>query len=416
MKKLLKYWNQNRQKILITVGVIVFLFICIQVANNIVKMRNQNKNINEENKTVAQDVTKPSESILTDNKVNEKRTEENARIIQDFVAHCNNKKIEEAYSLLSDDCKQEIYSNSNIFAQNYIAQIFNTQKSYKLELWAGYNNCYTYRITYLEGNALQTGGYNTANNFIDYITVVKQGQDPKLNISKLVMKQTLNKTGSEKNIEIKVNSKVVYIDYENYNITVKNGTNRTILLNDGKTNSNSCIIDEMNNEYVALINEIPMNTLTINAQYQKTFNLKFSKMYNADSQMRYMQFKDIYLDKEKYDQISNSQVQSSQAQNQLQNNQNLNNQGQETGLPNGQVLSSQNQTNQVQNGQILDNQSQINQTQSGQILNNQNQAQQGQMINNQNQTNKVQDSQGQTPNSQTINKEELEKVTIRIKL
>lgn len=302
MERLLRYWNQNKRKILITIAFIALVIIIIQIANEMVKQQNNNrKNVSQQNTQTAQDVTKPSEAIISNTKLDEKEVEDNSQLIETFVKYCNEKKIEEAYSLLSDDCKQAIYSNSNVFIDNYINEIFNTQKTYKLELWTKYNDCYTYRITYLEGNPLQTGGYTNDNNFVDYITVVTQEQGLKLNISKLVYKEKLNKTQNDSNIEVTVNSKLVYIDYEIYNITVKNNTDRTILLNDGKTASKFCLLDEKDNAYNSIINELPMNSLILDAKYQRTFNLKFNKIYNASSKITYMKITDIYLDKDQYD-------------------------------------------------------------------------------------------------------------------
>lgn len=307
MKKLLKYWRENKQKILIAIGVIVFVWICIQVANEFVKQEKENIDYFETNSTTVQDITKPNESVITDSKLNDEEVEENAQIIKKFVQYCNEKKIEEAYKLLSEDCKQEVYVNSNIFTNYYVNNIFANPKTYQLELWSANSSYDTYRITYLEGNALQTGGYTSSNNFIDYITIIKQGKDLKLNINKFVNKQNLNKTGISENIEIIVNSRSIYIDYETYNITVKNNTEKNIILNDGKTQSNLCLLDNMNNEYNSLIHELPTNSFIINSQYQNTFNIKFNKIYNATTNIKYLQIKDIYLDKEQYDISTNKE-------------------------------------------------------------------------------------------------------------
>jgi len=281
------------------------------MTNEVIKDKNEKKEKLSNKKTntlYMQYATKPNESIITDTKLDEEETEENSQIIQNFVQYCNENKIEQAYSLLSDACKEELYNNINIFTNNYVNKIFKTQKTYQLELWAGHRNYHTYRITYLEGNLLQTGGNNLKDNFVDYITIIKQGEDLKLNISKLVNKQSLSKAQTSNNVEININSKAVYIDYEVYNITAKNNTENEILLNDGTTASNICLLDENDNEYNSILNELPTNYLTINSQYSRTFDLKFSKNYNASSQIRYMQIKDIYLNKEKYDLNNNEEI------------------------------------------------------------------------------------------------------------
>ena len=302
MNKLLKYWEANKRKILITIGVIALVFICIRIANQLVKQQNASKKneIIQNSSSSVKDVTKPNEAIISDTKLNEQQTEENAELIKQFVEYCNQKQIQKAYELISQDCRTELYANEQYFANNYINQIFTNAKNYQLELWAEKNGCYTYKITYNEGNPLQTGGY-TSNNFIDYITIVKEGENQKLNISNFVNKEQLNKSGVNNNVEVQVNSRSIYTDYEVYNITVTNNTEKTILLNDGKSPEKFCLLDKNDNQYHSLIHEVAMSSLTINAKYTKTFKLKFNKMYYTSGQIQYMQLEDIYLDKEQLD-------------------------------------------------------------------------------------------------------------------
>lgn len=307
MRKLLKYWQNNKQKILITVGVIVFVFICIQVANGIVKQQNKNENSNVQNAPpIAQDITKPEEPILTQKPLNEIEKEQNSQIIANFVKLCNEKNVEQAYELLSNGCKEEIYYNIDIFKNNYISTIFSTEKEYSLELWATFNNTTTYQITYYEGNLLQTGGIISEGNFVDYITIVEENSMLKLNIGKLICKEIKNKVAENCGIQVTVQTRSVYMGYEIYRITVKNNTKNTILLNDG-TAKNIVLLDENDNEYASLVYEIASNTLILEPGYQKTFDLKFNKMYNANSQIRYMEIRDIYLNKEQYDSMQNKE-------------------------------------------------------------------------------------------------------------
>ena len=248
-----------------------------------------------------QDVKKPNNPVITDEKIDQKDVEDNSQIIDTFVKYCNDNKLQEAYNMLTNDCKELLYSTIDIFKQNYINQIFKTQKSYKLELWAQSNNYYTYRITYIEGNPLQTGGYSSSKNYIDYVTVVKNSSEFKLNINQFIKKENLNREKEDNNFEITVNSRTVYMNYETYNITIKNNTEKTVLLNDGKTTKNIYLLDNNDIKYTSLVNELATSILMINPKYTKTFNLKFNKTYNTNIKITNMKIDDIYLDKEKYD-------------------------------------------------------------------------------------------------------------------
>ncbi len=269
-------------------------------------VKRQNSNTTYYN-TEAQDVTKPNNPVITDSQLSERETEDNSKVIREFIKYCNENKLQEAYNMLTDDCKELLYSTIDIFKQNYINQIFKTQKSYKLELWAENNNYYTYIITYIEGNPLQTGGYNFNENYIDYVTVVKNTDEFKLNINQFIKKEDLNIEKKDNNFEITVNSRMIYMNYETYNISIKNNTQKTVLINDGKTTNSIYLLDSDDIKYISLVNELTTSILTIEPKYTKTFNLKFNKNYNTDVKIKNIQINNIYLDKEKYDSNPNDE-------------------------------------------------------------------------------------------------------------
>lgn len=301
MNKLLKYWNQNKRKILITVAVIAFVLIIIQMMNAIIKSQNGGGNDNTPSKPItANDITKPNQSVTSNEKLNQKQTEDNSSLIKQFVDYCNQNKIEEAYSLLTEDCKAELYPNKEVFASNYRNYIFQKPVNYELELWNTASNCYTYKIIYNEGNLLQTGGNLSTNNFMDYITLIKENGTYKLNIHKFVKKENLNKKGSNKGIEVQIHSKSIYLDYEIYHMTVENHTQKTILLNDGTNANDFCLIGN-NSQFSSMISETPMSSLTLNPQYHKTIDVKFNKVYMTQNEIQSMQMTNVYLDKEQYD-------------------------------------------------------------------------------------------------------------------
>lgn len=302
MRKLLSYWNQNKRKILIAIAVIALIIIIIQIANAMVKERNKKDSNNQTGQNiVASDITKPSESVISNDKLTEKETKENSDFIEQFVNYCNQQKIEEAYNLLTDDCKAELYPTKEIFISNYINHIFQGQVNFELQLWYIASNCYTYRITYNKGSLLQTGGQGSSSNFLDYITLVKQNGEYRLNINKFIRKETLNKQESNSGIEVALNSKSIYVDYEIYHITVQNNTQKTILLNDGTNVNNFSLIGTNNSTFSSVISELPASSLTLESQYRKTINVKFNKVYISVSKLDYMQMTNIYLDKSQYD-------------------------------------------------------------------------------------------------------------------
>lgn len=98
---------------LYVIGIFLLIILVIQGLNNIVKEQKIRDEINltEEEKTEIQ-------------KQKEQDTEEK-EYISKFINCCNTNKIEEAYNMLSDKCKQEKYNTIEEFENKYINNVFN---------------------------------------------------------------------------------------------------------------------------------------------------------------------------------------------------------------------------------------------------------------------------------------------------
>ena len=115
MNRFIRYWNQNRGKIIMTIAIIAFVIVIIQIFDNL--LENTNSSSTSQNKVV--DKNKPTESVITGEKVSEEKTEENTRVIKEFVDACNSKDYQKAYLLLSETGKKE-FGNKSISANNWI--------------------------------------------------------------------------------------------------------------------------------------------------------------------------------------------------------------------------------------------------------------------------------------------------------
>ena len=303
MKKLIRYWNQNRLKIIIIGMIIVFIIIFIQVINGILE---KTKPEPSTDRVVIRDTSKPSESVITGEKMEEGVTQANTNVVSDFVEFCNKKDYQSAYNLLSQDCKDTVFITLDNFINNYCNKIKFSNITYELELWYHTGNTYTYRITYFENNMLSTGNINSENNIEDYITIIKENDSNKLNVSSFVDKKNINKTQNSEGIEITINTRIRFKDYESYNITVKNTTNKTILLSEGSNGNDICLVDSNNVEYDSIINEVPLINLEIAPGGQRTMDIRFYKMYNLYRTVEKISFKNIIIDKEIYIQDVNN--------------------------------------------------------------------------------------------------------------
>lgn len=294
MRNFIRYWNHNRKKIIIVIAIIAFIFILIRILDGYYK----NKSINSSSPVI--DMTKPIQSVITGQKVDEKVTDKNMNCIDQFINYENNKEYEKAYSLLTDDCKEEYSNDVNTFINNYCTKIFATKKTYNLELWFNSGDAYTYKIKMYEENMLATGEGNLDKNIEDYITIVKGKDEDKISINGFIRKSNINKSNEVNNIEVLIRSKKVYKDYETYNITIRNKTSNDILIGDKKNNKDIYLVDKDNIQYSAFLNELSIDSMLLKSGYEKNISINFNKIYDQNKIISEIKFKNIILDSEKY--------------------------------------------------------------------------------------------------------------------
>ena len=79
------------------------------------------------------DVKKEKEIEKSIEKEENKLIEEERELISKFIDYCNNHLIEEAYKMLSENCKKEQFKTKDEFEINYINELFGYKKEYKIE-------------------------------------------------------------------------------------------------------------------------------------------------------------------------------------------------------------------------------------------------------------------------------------------
>lgn len=301
MRRLIKYFNQNRKKILLIVLVIVFLIILVRVLNYMVKTNIQEERNSISNVQINKDTSIPDEAIISGEKISEEKASDDKKMIENFVQACNEKDYTKAYNMLTDDCKNIVFSGTmDSFVKNYCDLIFQTPKTYQLEGWLDKVQGMTYKVTYLEDNILATGGISEGLNYMDYITVIEENNETKLSIYNFINSYELSKIESKNNVEIQLNREDVYMDYVIYTVTVTNRNENTILLSNNIDNKQICLLDSNNSEYISYLNEIPQFNLIINKGEKKQFTIKLGKGYSSSTNSEYIRFKNIYLDYNAY--------------------------------------------------------------------------------------------------------------------
>ena len=269
MGNIIRFYNQNRKAIWITVIAIIFIIIAIHVLNDLTIKNNEQKRNASKNIVTEKDYKENPDISVTipDTKVKE----EKELIVDQFIRYCNAKEFENAYNLISKDCKNELYPNVNLFIQNYINNVFNTTKLYSKEIYVG--NIYKVK---LYEDILSTG--NVSNSTVeDYYTIVKEDNNTKLNIGGYIGNVEINKDYSDSNLNINILSKKIFKEYEEYKIEVENKTNNQIMIDGMKNTKSTYLLGKENVKYYALIHENTEDDLSVPAKVKKTITIKFNK-------------------------------------------------------------------------------------------------------------------------------------------
>lgn len=296
MYKFIRYFNQNREKIVRIIIIILFGLLLIQFFNYRAANNNRYTNQNISNQGQEIEATVPNNintnsAIAGSAGVTASKTE--AEVIKQFIEYCNDGNVGEAYNMLSVECKEILYPTLESFKQNYYGDNFENSKSYNIQNWIGL----IYKID-LKQNILHTGN-PTSESKQDFITVFYQNNEYKLNINNYIRRTNLNTNDIIENIDIKIKYKDTFMNYETYTLVIKNDNNTDIYLDNLENTSTMYIVDENNVKHMAYSHETSKEQLQIFAHSQKEIQIKFSNSYISGREITKMIFENVIFDETK---------------------------------------------------------------------------------------------------------------------
>ncbi len=301
MQEIRLWYNQHRKKIWITVGIIAAFIIIIQLLNFFVSRSNDNQekiaNITTSNQVISEIKNQTNvdlestQSAVSGQTVSTDKLKSATSVIGQFMDFCNQGNIEEAYNLLTDECKEQLYNSLEAFEQAYYQDVFGgEEKTYAVENWIG--DIYKVRIT---ENMLATGKSNDGYSKQDYITVEETNGEYKLNINSYIGRQEINKTTQDNNITINVISRNTYMDREEYIISVTNNNDTAITL-DAKSNADSLYLEDSKGaKYPAYTHELTDPMLNIEPKQTNELTIKFYSRYVSNKIIDKMVFSNLII-------------------------------------------------------------------------------------------------------------------------
>lgn len=297
--KIFRVYNQNRKIIWFGIAIVAIIILLAKILPENISKGIEEKRLIQNNvykESVLKEKENPDISItLSDKKVEQEKN----LVIDQFIRYCNAGQIEEAYALLSDNCKSKLYPTIDFFKEKYINKIFRTTKLYSKE----FNYGSTYKINLYEN--MTSTGRMPDTSIEDYFTIEYTKDAVKLNISGYITTKEINISRKNQYLQINIVSKDIYKEYEEYIFEVKNLTNKDLLLDSMENTRKVYLIGSKDEKYYSMLNEKTLADLTIPSGISKKVTIKFNNEYSGNGFIDSIVFSDIVLDKEAYNQSSN---------------------------------------------------------------------------------------------------------------
>ena len=303
MLKIIRLYNRNRRIIWISLIVVIFCIAIIGVINKVYQeqanenMEQYSKQLqeasNKENPSEVVNYNKAAQSITTGGSVDQDIKDEVQGVLEQFIQYVTSKQVEQAYNLLTEDCKEILYPTLEGFEQKYCQDLYD--KIYDFQSWSSTDNTYVYQVRFYDN--MLSAGLDFTNHYLeDYITVLKKGDVYKVNIHNFVRADNIRKTAEANKVQFKVNNVETYLDYEIYEIEITNDSSKEIIL-DTREKDNSVYVKNSDGLKIqALLYENTDEELRVPAGESKTISIKFNNTFNGEKRIISLGFSDIILD------------------------------------------------------------------------------------------------------------------------
>ena len=173
--------------------------------------------------------------------------------------------------------------------------IFTEKREYNVQAWINEKNYTTYRIRYTQ-DFMATGNYEGTEKYEDYITIVTDGENKKININGYIKTEDINKKTKTNELQVEVISADIYMNYVTYKINIRNLTDNDILLDNLESTDNIKLVGTNESTYKLDSINLKMFDLRISANGKKDITITFKKTHGSEVQGSKIQFTKVVTD------------------------------------------------------------------------------------------------------------------------
>ena len=178
----------------------------------------------------------PHTAVMDDSVVPTKLQSPIEQLIEKYVDFCNAKDYENAYNLLTDECKKNVFSDNIDNFKEYIDSVFDTKKIYNIQNFSNKDGTYIYTVTIL--NDIMASGLTNEvlETYEETVVIIDNGTDDlKLSIKGYIKNENMDRMYEDEYIKINVTDLKVEYEYLTYKLTIRNKTENIVVLEDFST-------------------------------------------------------------------------------------------------------------------------------------------------------------------------------------
>lgn len=243
---------------------------------------------------------KPHESVMENGNVPTNLQDPIEQLIGQFVENCNNKDYEAAYNLLTEDCKNNIYPDMELFKQ-YVDSVFPSKKIYNIQNFSNKDNVYIYTVSIL--NDILASGLNNEEDekvYSEKYIIKEENGQLKLSIREYIGRQNLTYIYEDEYMKIKIESVDIKYDNITYNLNITNKSENYIVYSDYSVDYE---ISLDTSEGLKRRADSVLEPIILDQLESKNFSVKYTIFYDENTQIEDMLFDyiRIYENDESYE-------------------------------------------------------------------------------------------------------------------
>lgn len=209
---------------LIVIGVIIAIIIGVDRLIKI-SMRNEKP----------QTTYTPNISVLDSTEKVPTKVQKNFEdFIDEYINYCNNQEYDSAYSMISEDCRNDYFGSLSDF-KAYVKNKFTTKKSYAIQSYSIYHKKYVYTVKLFD-DFLATGLTGSSYKYQEEKIVASYDDKHNLvfSVGNFIEKNPIESVQENQYVKVDIKNQVIQYDYEQYTIKVTNKSDYTIIIQDGE--------------------------------------------------------------------------------------------------------------------------------------------------------------------------------------